>query len=228
MKDENQRKYLEDLAREENLDAEKIRKKLKKIRKPEISETKKSEVKKLNFKRGKLFCYKLTDVSELGVTCVDCGFGIFHQFEKNIPKDAEIVETIKRDEKYLVKKSPVNLEKLNAYKAYLHKVVDGDTIQVILDLGFKIFHQEILRLRQIDAPEISTNAGKESARELKKILEGLPFLIVKTHTEDRYGRYLADVFLPDAQGKFSVEETVEKGEYLSQILLDRKLAKVFS
>ncbi|MBU6140524.1 MAG: hypothetical protein KGP29_03070 [Proteobacteria bacterium] len=228
VKDEDRRKYLEDLAREENLDAEKLRKKLRKIRKPQISENKKSEVKKLNFKRGKLFCYELSEVAELGVTCVDCGFGILHQLEKNAPKDAEIVETIKRGEKYLVKKLAVNAAKLNAYKAYLRKVVDGDTIHVILDLGFKIFHEEILRLRQIDAPEFSTSAGKKSARELKKILQNLPFLIVKTHTTDIYGRYLADVFLPDAEGKFSVTETVEKGEYLSQILLDKNLVKTFA
>lgn len=227
VKDEDRRKYLEDLVREENLDAEKLRKKLRKIRKSQISENKKSEVKKLKVTRGKLFCYKLAEVGELDVACVDCGFGIFHQLEKKLPKDAKIIETTKSGEEFLAKKSDAKSTNLNAYKAYLRKVVDGDTIHVILDLGFKIFHEEILRLRQIDAPEIATNAGKKSARELQKILKNLPFLIVKTHNKDIYGRYLADVFLPDLAGKFSVEQTVENGEYLSQILLDKNLATVF-
>jgi micrococcal nuclease len=228
IKDENRRQYLEDLTREENLTAEKLRKKIKKMRKPQVVEPEKIEVKKLKFNRGKLFCYKLIDVAELDGTCVDCGFGIFHQLEKNLPKDAKIIETIKSGEEFLAKKSGAKSTNLNAYKAYLRKVVDGDTIHVVLDLGFKIFHEEILRLRQIDAPEFSSAAGRKSANALKKILQNLPFLIVKTHKTDIYGRYLADVFLPDADKNFSAEEVVEKGEYLSQILLDRKLAIPFS
>lgn len=228
IKDENRRQYLEDLTREENLTAEKLRKKIKKMRKPQVVEPEKNEAKKLKFNRGKLFCYKLIDVAELDLTCVDCGFGIFHQLEKKLPKDAKIIETIKSGEEFLAKKSGAKSTNLNAYKAYLRKVVDGDTIEVVLDLGFKIFHEEILRLRQIDAPESETESGKKSTAGLKKILQNLPFLIVKTHSKDIYGRYLADVFLPDAEGKFSAQETVEKGEYLSQILLDQNLVKIFS
>lgn len=232
VKDENQRQYLEDLTRRENLDAEELNKKLRKSKSSRSLENKgekavTNEVKKLNFRRGKLFCYNLVEVKELDSACIDCGFGIFHQLEKGVPKNAKIVETIKDGEKYLVKKSVVGAIKLNAYKAYLRKVVDGDTIHVVLDLGFKIFHEEILRLRQIDAPEIKTQAGKKSARVLKKILQNLPFLIVKTHATDIYGRYLADVFLSDEKGEMTVEEVVEKGEYLSQILLDQKLAAPF-
>ncbi len=229
VKDENRRKYLEDLTRSENLDAEELGKKLKKSKSPETPKNKRKKLNsKLNFRRGKLFCYNLTRVEELGFSCIDCGFGILHELEENVSAQAKIVETIKNGEKYLVKKSKVRAIKLNAYKAYLRRVVDGDTIHVVLDLGFKIFHEEILRLRQIDAPEIGSEAGKKSARALKKILQDLPFLIVKTHATDIYGRYLADVFLPDKDGKFSVEETVEKGDYLSQILLDRKFAEPFS
>ncbi len=82
-------------------------------------------------------------------------------------------------------------------------------------------------MRQIDAPEISTAAGKKSAQELQRILQDLPFLIVKTHAIDIYGRYLADVFLPNVAAKFSPQEVAEKGEYLSQTLLDLGLAEVF-
>lgn len=228
VKDENERQYLEDLTREKNLDAEDLRKKLKKSKTVTELKNKQREVvttatKKLHFNRGKLFCYEVVKVEELGQTCVDCGFGIFHQLEENTPNGALVVETKKSGKKYLVNKATARKINLNAYKAYLHKVVDGDTIHVVLDLGFKIFHQEILRLRQIDAPEISTAAGKKSAAALKKILQPLPFLVVKTHSTDIYGRYLADVFLPDSQGKFSAQQTAEEGEYLNQILLDKKL-----
>lgn len=232
IKDENRRQYLEDLTKLENLDAEKLRKKSKKIRKRQelANEEEKpvsAEIKKLKITRGKLFCYKLIEVAELDATCIDCGFGIFHQLEKDTPQDAKIVETIKNGEEFLVQKSTARAVNLNAYKGYLRKVVDGDTIHVILDLGFKIFHEEILRLRQVNAPESKTTAGQESARALKNLLRDLPFLIVKTHATDIYGRYLADVFLPDVEGKMSVQEVVESGKYLSQVLLERKLVEVF-
>jgi hypothetical protein len=105
IKDEDRRQYLEDLTREENLTAEKLR---KKMRKPQVVEPEKAEAKKLKFNRGKLFCYKLVEVAELGETCVDCGFGIFHQLEKKLPKDAKIIETIKSGEDFLAKKSGRN------------------------------------------------------------------------------------------------------------------------
>lgn len=234
IKDENRRQFLEELTRGQKMTAENLQKKIKKLRKSQISDSdlndknpQKNQPVKLKFTRGKLFCYKLIEVAELGKTCVDCGFGIFHQLENDLPIDAKIIETIKNGEEILAKKSKAKSVNLNAYKAYLRKVIDGDTIQVVLDLGFKIFHEETLRLRQIDAPEFSTLQGKKAGRELKKILQNLPFLIVKTHSKDIYGRYLADVFLPDLAGKFSAQQTVESGEYLSQILIDQKLADVF-
>ena len=75
------------------------------------------------------------------------------------------------DKKYSLKKSKLNSRKLNVYKAFVTRVVDGDTLHVILDLGFKIMHEEILRLKGIDAPEMSTTAGKNSLRRLSKILK---------------------------------------------------------
>ncbi len=232
IKDEDQRKYLQDLTSEENLSAEQLNNKLKKIRKPQTAKKKNSLVKKLEFKRGKLFCYKVVEVVELGISSIDCGFGIFHQIDSDtlpgVQDKAQIIETQKNEKGYSVKKSSAKTANLNAYKAYLRRVVDGDTIHVVLDLGFKIFHEEILRLRQIDAAEISTKADKKSALELKKILQNLLFLIVKTHATDTYGRYLADVFIPDVNKKMSAEEVVENGEYLSQILLDKNLAEKYS
>jgi enhancing lycopene biosynthesis protein 2 len=232
IKDEDERKYLEDLTREQNLDAEKLRKKSQKIKQQNASQEQDSTsnsvaVKKLKFTRGKLFCYKLIDVAELDSLCVDCGFGIFHQLNQDTPAGVAVIETIKSKNNFVAKKSNAKAANLNAYKAYLRKVVDGDTIHVVLDLGFKIFHEEILRLRQINAPEINTAAGEIAKEALQKILQDLPFLIVKTHATDIYGRYLADVFLPDVEQKFSAAQTVENGEYLSQILLDQKLVELF-
>ena len=45
------------------------------------------------------------------------------------------------------------------YKAEIVKVVDGDTIDVLVDLGFRITTHQRLRLKNIDTPELrSSNA----------------------------------------------------------------------
>ncbi len=101
-------------------------------------------------------------------------------------------------------------------------MVDGDTIHVTLDLGFKILHKEILRLAKINAPEATTFEGKKATEALKEILKTAPFLIVKTNKTDIYGRYIADVFFGD-HTQTNPQKIADSGTYLSQVLLDRGL-----
>ena len=142
----------------------------------------------------------------------------------------------------MLKESQTHPKNINVYKAYLEKVVDGDTIRVVLDLGFRIFHKEILRLKGIDAPELSTIEGKKSSDALKQILKDVPFLIIKTIKVDIYGRYVADVFLAPPTRHFreggnpanlsnshpelvvGPQQIADSGVYLNQMLLDKGLA----
>jgi|TARA_R110000787_G_scaffold35556_1_gene91219 micrococcal nuclease len=50
------------------------------------------------------------------------------------------------------------------YKCEVTRVVDGDTIDVILDLGFKILHKARVRLFGIDTPESRTRDKDEKVR----------------------------------------------------------------
>ncbi len=103
-------------------------------------------------------------------------------------------------------------------------MVDGDTLQVNLDLGFKIEHREILRLAKINASEFDTVEGKLSAEALRKILKDVPFLIIKTNKTDIYGRYIADVFLATRVKQSRRRLQIgDQGTYLNQLLLDRRL-----
>lgn len=99
-----------------------------------------------------------------------------------------------------------NMNEYN-YEAKILRVVDGDTIDVELtladvDLGFGIYLQQRhcvkLRLAGINAPETSTKEGQQAKLNLKTILpEGgtCRVITVKDRTE-KYGRYLAWVYLP--------------------------------
>jgi endonuclease YncB( thermonuclease family) len=46
------------------------------------------------------------------------------------------------------------------YKAELIRVVDGDTVELMIDQGFSDFTEQKMRLYGIDSPEMRTNAGK--------------------------------------------------------------------
>lgn len=79
------------------------------------------------------------------------------------------------------------------YKALVTRVVDGDTIDVSIDLGFDIWHTTRLRLNGIDTPEMNTQAGKDVKAWLAAAIEQR-VVTITTYKPDKYGRYLADVF----------------------------------
>jgi micrococcal nuclease len=95
------------------------------------------------------------------------------------------------------------------YEYYVRKVenvVDGDTIDVLIDLGFDILFQSRVRLAGIDTPESRTSdkaekvLGLESKEYLKKYLKDAKSVIIKTEKMDsseKYGRILGWVYVND-------------------------------
>jgi len=204
------------------LGSNKLQKEIAVLKKKKTA-TKKSDQKipQLKVNRGKVFNYKISGANE-----IDLGFNIFLTLKHSF-KAGEIVTVKKKGEKYFLKKSDLKLVQIHTYKAELERVVDGDTIHAKLDLGFGIKHHEILRLAQINAPEIATKEGKKSAANLKKILKDLPLLIVKTNKTDIYGRYVADIFFDKNKKEINPEKIAEFGSYLSQDLLDLGLVELW-
>ena len=83
-------------------------------------------------------------------------------------------------------------------------VVDGDTIDVIIDLGFDILFASRVRLAGIDTPESRTKdkaekvLGLEAKEYLKKSLKDAKSVIIKTEKMDsseKYGRILGWVYI---------------------------------
>ena len=218
VKSEERRKYLEELTVKNNLGSDELQKEISHT-KPRPKKT--TPQKKLTFQRGRLFTYDLVE-QESG-NLVDCGFNIFTEIKTKLP--AGLIESTKKGAAFSLKKSDANLHQRHTYKARLDRVVDGDTIHVSLDLGFKIYHKEILRLAKIAAAETGAEGGAEATAGLKKILKDVPFLIIKTNKTDIYGRYIADVFF-DAAEK-DPQKVADSGTYLNQLLLDRGLVELF-
>ena len=82
------------------------------------------------------------------------------------------------------------------YRAHCRYVVDGDTFDVLIDLGFNNYAYETLRLRDVDTPEIR---GEERERGLiakarvQELLLDKPVLVRSFKDVETFGRFVADV-----------------------------------
>ena len=113
-----------------------------------------------------------------------------------------------------------------SYRARVVKVLDGDTVWLDIDCGFRVWTRQKVRLRGIDAPELPTAAGVRARDFVAQALDGLPFVAVTTTKPDKYDRYLADVFyLAGADGP---EAVLREGTFLNRALLEAGLAGRFS
>ncbi len=81
------------------------------------------------------------------------------------------------------------------YNAKIERIVDGDTIDLVIDVGFKLYFHQRTRLRGIDAPELSTVMGKTVKEFLISALPVGTDVVVTTYKGDKYGRWLTDIHL---------------------------------
>ena len=92
----------------------------------------------------------------------------------------------------------------------INKVVDGDTIDVTIDLGFDLFKKERVRVAGVDTPEKRTKNLEEKElgidatnwlkKELEDVLAGDDELIVRTELHGgvgKYGRLLGWLYVGD-------------------------------
>lgn len=85
------------------------------------------------------------------------------------------------------------------YKAVLLRVVDADSVDVRVDLGFSITMEMKLRLLGINAPEMNTPEGKLAKQALENLIPVNSPLLIETFKDrrEKYGRYLATIMFND-------------------------------
>ncbi len=79
------------------------------------------------------------------------------------------------------------------------EVVDGDTIKVEIDLGWKISYKTSIRVEGINAPEMNTINGGIAKNFAETLLEQGEEIEVLSRRLDKYGRSQAKVTLPDGR-----------------------------
>jgi micrococcal nuclease len=99
------------------------------------------------------------------------------------------------------------------YKVTVDNVVDGDTVDVTVDLGFKIYTKQRIRLNGIDTPERG-QAGYQEAKEHLSTLVLNKTLVMKSTKLSKWGYYLGDFY-------------TDQGLHVNQEMIDLKLAKPY-
>jgi endonuclease YncB( thermonuclease family) len=115
--------------------------------------------------------------------------------------------------------------KLYTFVAQVTDVIDGDTIRVLLDLGFGVFSEQKLRLRGIDTPEMDSVAGREARSFLAQALGEADRIVVTTTKVDLYDRYLADVFV--LGGEMDPGRIARDGVFVNRELVRVGMARVW-
>ncbi len=88
------------------------------------------------------------------------------------------------------------------YKATVVKIVDADTFDVSIDLGFKMTTEQRLRLEGVDAWEVRGEERTAGLAAKAFVVDAMPVgstVIVRTEKTGKYGRYIAKITLPDGR-----------------------------
>ena len=99
------------------------------------------------------------------------------------------------------------------------KVVDGDTVDLVLDLGFSLYKKERCRVAGIDTPESRTRDlkekayGKEATAFLKGQLESADEIVVRTSKDGKYGRMLGTILAKYGDSIVNINELMVEAGY---------------
>ncbi len=105
------------------------------------------------------------------------------------------------------------------YRAKLDRVVDGDTVDALIDVGFDIWFKKRIRFMGLDTWESRTRdleekkLGKLAKERTRQLLEDVSsksgYFRLKSYGLGKYGRVLGELFVMDKDGKqWNVNETL--------------------
>ena len=115
------------------------------------------------------------------------------------------------------------------YNAKLSKVIDGDTIDADIDLGFQTFIKQRIKLYGVDTPQSRSKVVTEKEEGIKaknKLIELLPRdFNVRTvlNRRGKFGRVLGHVYVIDSDGKeININETMIKEGYATKYFTEKE------
>jgi micrococcal nuclease len=86
------------------------------------------------------------------------------------------------------------------YSATVTRVIDGDTLELAVDVGFRFTHRGPFRLYGINCPEMNTDEGKAARDWTVSWCGARSTVIADTYRNpEKYGRWLARILDPDSE-----------------------------
>ncbi len=123
------------------------------------------------------------------------------------------------------------------YLARVEQVVDGDTMDLRIDLGFHTERRGRFRLARIDCPELNQVDNRRGELETRPLhpgraardfvfnrLASAKTIVVKTERTDLHGRYVTHLFYTDRE--VSIDTCFKQGTYLNAELVDEGHAEI--
>ena len=190
-----------------------------------------AKARKLTIERGEPYVYAVKAVEDISgdkTFRIDCGFKIERALPEGndrIREGGRIVRAVKSDGRYTLSVCQKLRPKRYTYAARVTRVVDGDTFDACVDVGFSNWITDRFRLRGINTPELGTPEGQAAKVFVTRYMKQHPHIVIRTVKEGMYGRWLADVFALKGQSDPCL--IAAQGECLNQILLDKGLAKIY-
>lgn len=84
-----------------------------------------------------------------------------------------------------------------SYNGIVCNVVDGDTVDAMIDLGFKLYTKQRLRLSGLDTPERGQEGFSEAKQYMIDMVLNKP-VVIQTEKTSKFGYYLAEIFLENS------------------------------
>jgi len=123
---------------------------------------------------------------------------------------------------FAVPKFHIQDSRLWHYRVFVIRVIDGDTIVVLRDLGTHKYDVIKLRLAGVDAPELRPRVGTPAERSAEKLLAAAATdrlcqlcehqeVIIRTEKTGKYGRWLAHIFVPGSETQTANQVLLDEG-----------------
>ena len=234
--DEKQRARLEKEAVTKEISSYALKEKINRINLPDVKLLSKAAG-ELTVERGEPYIYyvrQFTDLEGVPRPCVDLGFKIHVPLDSSQvrtrittirPDKGRYVRSYKKGGIYELRGAPRQFKKTHTYPARVYNVVDGDTLDALIDVGFSARARARFRLKGINAEEQSAAAGRRAKAFLTRYLSKNPYIVVRTTKAGKYGRWLGDVFT--LKGESDPARIAAEGQYLNQVMLDKGFASVY-
>ena len=181
--------------------------------------------------RGKLYTYRLLradDIENFDVPWfVDLGFAgcVEAPASKAVLDNKYLYTSEKVDGVYRLKVTNARVSDLFTFRGKLRRVIDADTLLLLIDQGFGKWIVQRLRLNGIDAPEIDTLAGRRAKKWIENELKDAENLVIKTYKTDKWDRYLVDVFYSPKEK--DLHRIAAEGLWLNGRMVEAGVAKIW-